>query len=78
MAHRCHCRWVHFDDSEEIRYPRPEKLVALDPHILDLIHAAREFDSFGSGNAVDFVQWLATDTKRAVERLDASRGAVAP
>ena len=68
MAHRCRvCGEPHHGPDERIAYPSPPQLAALDPLIIPLLQAAREFDALGHESAVAFVQWLATDTKKAAE-----------
>ncbi len=44
MAHRCRtCGEAHFDPASGIAYPLPEALARLEPFLLDLLEAAREF-----------------------------------
>lgn len=69
MAHRCRtCGEPHFKVSAQIIYPLPERLARLDPLLTDLLEAAREFISFGPGDALAFVEWLSVDVRRAKER----------
>lgn len=69
MAHRCRtCGEPHFAVNASISYPLPERLARLDPLLTDLLEAAREFTSFGPGNALDFVEWLSIGVRVAARR----------
>lgn len=69
MAHRCRtCGEPHFAENSAISYPLPERLARLDPLLTDLLEAAREFTSFGPGDALAFVEWLSIDVRRVAGR----------
>jgi hypothetical protein len=66
MAHKCRdCGAIHEVPDRPLTYPSPDILVRLAPLLGHLIEAAREFDSFGDGGAVEFIEWVAVDAKRA-------------
>ena len=70
MAHRCRvCGEAHFSSARAIAFPFPEKLARINPVILDLLEAARDFESCADGQEVgtpvEFVEWLARETQRA-------------
>jgi hypothetical protein len=66
MAHQCRtCGEAHFATASAVTYPLPDRLALIDPLLPDLIEAAREFVSFGPGDALEFVQWLTVDVQRA-------------
>ena len=66
MAHRCRtCGEAHFAARAAVAYPLPDTLARIDPLLPGLLEAAREFMSFGSGSALEFVQWLTVDVHRA-------------
>ena len=69
MAHRCRtCGEPHFAERSAISYPLPERLARLDPLLTDLLEAAREYDSFGPGDALAFVEWLSIGVRVAKRR----------
>ena len=68
MAHRCRvCGLAHVSEGSAIRFPWPERLAQIDAVMLDLIEAAREFESFGPGTPLEFVEWMAMCARRTPE-----------
>jgi len=59
MAHRCRtCGDPHYASRAAISFPTPDKLARIEPLTPELLEAAREFESFGEGSPLDFVEWL--------------------